>query len=114
VSTSTPDITDDRNEDSDAKKRTMEDEVISKDKYIEEKVRNVDNTTENVDGSAIKKKRPSEWLETGQENGETKQESNGGGMTERDTSSSAFASGSFAEWKERKKQKMQSKGLMAP
>lgn len=113
VSTSTPDITDDHNEDSDVKKRTMEDEVISKDKYIEEKVRNVDNTTENVDGSAIKKKRPSEWLETGQENGETKQESNGG-MTERDTSSSAFASGSFAEWKERKKQKMQSKGLMAP
>lgn len=106
------DVADSHRDDADGKKRPMKEEDISKDANLEEKVKSVDNIALDMDGSTLKKKRPSELLDTEQETSETKEESNGG-TTERELTS-AFATGSFAEWKERKKQKMQSKGLNAP
>lgn len=99
------DSTDKHRDAADGRTHTLKDEE-EKEKLVE----NGGNIGADMDGSILKKKRPFELLE-GQESGETKDESNGN--TERELTS-AFASGSFAEWKERKKQKMQSKGLIGP
>ena len=111
VPTSQSDVTYNHRNDTDGTTRTIN-EDNSKDKNMEAKGNVYDYIAEDMAESALKKKRSSEVLQTVQETGETREESNGS-LTER-VLSSALASGSFAEWKERKKQKMQSKGMTTP
>ena len=61
---------------------------------------------EEVNGGLLKKKRSSDYLAV--DDGGEHQKSNGVAKP------GSFVSGSFAEWKERKKQKMQSKGITSP
>jgi hypothetical protein len=69
---------------------------------------------EELNGGILKKKRPADLLEAVEDHNTEMKVDNGSSNTKPESSSSSFATGSFAEWKERKKQKMQSKGLIAP
>ena len=106
-------VVDNHRDESDGMK-VVKEEDISNEKDPKEKEPSV-HVAADMNGATLEKKRPSELLSV-EESNETKEESDGGGSgtsMERELTS-AFASGSFAEWKARKKQKMESKGSSAP
>lgn len=85
----------------------QEDDVLGVETNVSMKKNEVVHPTEEQTGGSLKKKRVSDFLD----NDDAGEEERTIGVIKSD---GTFGSGSFAEWKERKKQKMQSKGITSP
>lgn len=84
-----------------------DDGVLGEETNVSLKKNEVMQSTKELNGGLLKKKRASDLPE----NDEAEEEERANGVVK---SEGTFGSGSFAEWKERKKQKMQSKGITSP
>jgi hypothetical protein len=82
-------------------------EVLEEETDVSIKKSEVEQPTEKRNAGLLKKKRASDFLDN--DEAEEEERANGGVKPQ-----GKFGSGSFAEWKERKKQKMQSKGITSP